>query len=179
MSKMKVKDIQFYLDNVYYADGIKEDIIQTYIDKEQYENTLLNMIKNLLLCSCESGTAEDAAIWFLSGLYQENKEVFKNILQLFYDTKDVRLLKELLKGLIFVNDHNFSGVDFHEEIIISIMKFCINSSDNDVIMRVLTNLEILNDPTLNVKFKEVQLKSLSLMKRLQRLLEKENVQSTI
>ena len=170
---MKVKDIQFYLDNVYYADGIKEDIIQTYIDKEQYENTLFNMIKNLLLYSREDDTAENATIWFLSCLYQENKEVFKNILQLFYDTKDVQLLKELLKVLIFVDGRNFQGVDFHEDIVISIMKFCINSSDNDAIMRVLTNLEILNDPALNTKFKEVQLDSPSLTKRLQRLFEED------
>ncbi len=170
---MKVKDIQYYLDNVYYADGIKEDIIQTYIDKEQYENTLFNIIKNLLLCSRESDNAGNAVIWFLSCLYQENKEVFKNILQLFYDTKDVRLLKDLLEGLIFANTYNFDGVDFHEEIIISIMKFCINSSDFNAILRVLTNLEILNDPTLNVEFKEVQLKSPSLMKRLQRLFEED------
>jgi hypothetical protein len=168
---MKVKDIQFYLDNVYYADGIKEDIIQTYIDKEQYENTLFNIIKSLLLNARESDSADYAIVWFLSCLYRENKEVFKKMLRLFYETQDTQLLSDLLRELIFADN-----INFHEETIVLIMQFCVHSTDKHSILRVLTNLEILNDPDLTYQIlNNIPFESPSLTRRSQKLLEKKDV----
>ena len=148
-----------YLESEEYielTDGfnnMKDDEINYYYGE---------FLKNIILDNANE--EEIVSNDYIYNIYLKNIHLFNGILNKVLLTNNINLYNDVLRSLIFTD------INFDNNKIITIMRRCIESSENNAISRVITILEILNDDEIINYFRDVKLKSKSLSRRLNNLL---------